>query len=94
MSDEISDMITRYKQLQVRKGTLDSNKVKIEAELAVRRRSLKEALDQCRELGLDPDDLDKQIKALKEVITVKLDLFEADLKTAEEQIKPMLAEIS
>ncbi len=94
MSEDINGLLNRYKTLQARRQTLAEHKIKLDAELIARKRSLKDALDECRSLGLDPDDLDKQISNLKETITVKLDLFEADLLTAEKQILPMIKEIS
>jgi len=93
MSNSVDQMTARYKELQAKRTTLVEAKIKIEAELASRRRALKEALDKCVSLGVAPDELDNHIIKLKEVIAVKLDLFEADLKTAEAHLKPMIQEI-
>jgi hypothetical protein len=87
------DLATKYKGLTERRDKLTANKLKLEAELNARKRALKEAIDQCRADGFNPDTLADDIEKLKEVIRVKMDIFEADLKTAEEQISPILKEI-
>ena len=86
-------MIAKYKKLQEKRTKLLDDKRRIEAELNARKRALKEALDACRAAGFNPDTLADDIKKLKEVLYVKLNVFEADLADAEEKMKPLLAEI-
>ena len=87
------DLMTKYKRLVEKRDSLLSNKMKIEAELNARKRSLKDALEACKADGFNPDTLTEDIKRLKEVLYVKLEMFEADLKSAEEQMAPILREI-
>lgn len=94
MTDVSQDeIIKRYKTLSQKRDQLLTDKIKIEAELSARKRSLKEAIDSCKSAGFNPDTLTEDIKKLKEVINVKLDIFEADLKNAEDIMKPMIKEI-
>jgi chaperonin cofactor prefoldin len=86
-------MIAKYKKLQEKRTKLLDDKRRIEAELNARKRALKDALDACRSAGFNPDTLAEDIKKLKEVLYVKLNVFEADLAAAEEKMKPLLAEI-
>jgi hypothetical protein len=93
MSDIAETLEAKHKRLTSKRDELMKSKMKIEAELSVRKRALREAMDECRKQGFDPDTLAEDIKKLKEVLSVKLDVFEADLVHAEEQMKPLLKEI-
>lgn len=88
-----NDIEKKYQELNSRRETLLASKLKIEAELAARKRALKEAMDECKKLGLNPDTLADDLKTMREVLNVKISVFEADLNSAEEAMKPLLKEI-
>lgn len=88
-----SDIEDRYKSLSSRREALASNVMKVNAELNARKRALKDAMEECKKAGFDPDKLAEEIKTMKEVLVVKMDIFEAELKAAEDQVRPMLREI-
>jgi chromosome segregation ATPase len=90
----IQELDARYQSLQKRREALMHSKLQIEAELSTRKRSLKEAMEECKKAGFNPDNLQEEIQRLKDVLTVKMDTFEADLDAAETAIKPMLREIA
>jgi chaperonin cofactor prefoldin len=83
----------KYKELSAKRETLVTNKMKVDAELAARKRALRDAMEECKKMGFNPDTLAEDIKKMKEVLNVKLSVFEADLVSAEEAIKPLLKEI-
>lgn len=89
----VEDMDTRYKKLLKRRDAVQQNKIRVEAELSARKRALKEAMEECKKAGFNPDDLPEEIARAKEVLSIKLDNFDADLVTAETIIEPMLKEI-
>ena len=89
----IEQLDTDYKALTSRREQLVQNKVRVEAELAARKRSLKEAMDECKKAGFDPNNLQEEIRKAKEVLSIKMDNFRAELEASEEIIKPMLREI-
>jgi len=93
MEKTSEEIISKHKELVAKREKLVSNKMKIEAELNSRKRALKEAIDACKAAGFNPDTLGDDIKKLKEILNVKLNVFEADLSTAEDLMKPMLKEI-
>jgi chromosome segregation ATPase len=88
-----AELENRYKELNQRRETLQQSKMRIEAELSSRKRELKNLMKQAEEAGFDPSNLKEDIKRLKQVLTVKLDTFQADLEAAERLIQPMLKEI-
>jgi hypothetical protein len=88
-----TDIETRYKALTARREVLAGNKMKLDAELDARKRALRTAMEDCKKAGWDPDTIADQIKKMKEVLVVKMDVFEADLQTAEDQVRPMMKEI-
>ena len=90
----VDDIERKFRDLSKRRNDLSSNINKIEAELAARKRQLKERMDACRSDGFDPSDLQNQLARNMQVLSVKLDVFEAELKDAESAVRPMLAEIS
>ena len=83
----------KYKKLLERRTNLQSNQVRIEAELSSRKRQLKETMNECRSQGFDPDTLEADTKRLREVVAVKLDTFAADIEASEEMMKPLLNEV-
>jgi hypothetical protein len=90
---ETQDYEAKYKELSTKRETLVTNKMKVDAELAARKRALRDAMEECKKMGFNPDTLAEDIKKMKEVLNVKLSVFEADLVSAEEAIKPLLKEI-
>ncbi len=93
MDIETEDIEARYKRLSTKRESLVASKMKLDAELAVRRKALRDAMEECKKQGFDPDTLAEDIKKMREVLVVKLNVFEADLLDVEEQIKPLLKEI-
>lgn len=91
--ENAEDIDVRYKRLTEKREALLTQKIKLDAELAARRKALKEIMEECKKNGFDPDTLSEDLKKMKEVLLVKLDVFEADLNDAESQIKPLLKEI-
>ena len=87
------EIIQKHKDLVAKREKLLTSKITIEAELNSRKRALKDAIEACKSAGYNPDTLAEDIKKLKEVLNVKLNVFEADLTTAEDLMKPMLKEI-
>lgn len=90
---ETDDLIKRYEKLTEEREGLLKNKMQLEAELTVRKRALKEVMDECRKAGFDPDNLAEELRKAKEVLALKLDIFESDLKAANEIIEPLMAEL-
>lgn len=89
---ESDDLIKRYEFLVGERDTLMKSKLQLEAELTVRKRVLKDVMDECRQAGYDPDNLADELRKAKEVLSLKLDIFESDLKAASEIINPLILE--
>lgn len=89
----MDDLETRYKSYLARRDVVVQNKLKIEAALSERKKNLKEAIDECKSLGYNPDTLAEDIKKLREVLVTKLSVCESDLQEVEVQLSPMLKEI-
>lgn len=89
----IGEVESVYKDLVQRRDILIQNKYKVEVELNARKRALKEAIDECKKAGFNPDNLIEDIKKTKEVLLTKMEVFSADLSEAENMMKPMLKEI-
>jgi len=87
---DIEEIETRYKDLVSRKDALSTNKVKVEAEHAALKRQLKDAMEEAKKAGFDPNNLQEEIRHAKEVLLLKMDNFAADLAEGETQIAPML----
>lgn len=90
---EIEDVTEQHRVLVARRDELDRNKGRVDAALTERKRRLKQLMDEAREAGLDPDNLDQEIRRRIEVIRVKHETIVAELAEAEKMIKPMLEEI-
>jgi hypothetical protein len=91
MSDNIEK---RWEELQERKNTILQNKAKVEAVLDSHKKALKEAIQECKDAGFNPDTLPEDIKKAEEVYSVKLDNYKADLDAAEKLLAPMVEAIS
>lgn len=91
--ESVQDLEVRYEALLVRSEELEKNKVRIEAELAARKRELRKLMQQAKDAGFDPDNLKEDIQRKQQVLAVKLDSFEADIAAGEQIIQPMLKEI-
>ena len=89
----MSDIESRSKSATARYNVLVTSQMKVEAEHEARKRALRSITDDCRKAGFNPDTIADEIKKMKEVISVKLDVFEADLTSAEDQIRPMMKDI-
>jgi len=87
---DIEDIEAKYKDLVARKDTLQANVTKVSTEHAVLKRQLKDAMEEAKKAGLDPNNLQEEIRRAKEVLLLKMDNFSADLTEGETQIAPML----
>lgn len=87
------DIETKYKSLAARQAKLASNKALLEGALTARKKALKDAMDEARKEGFNPDTLSDDIRRNKEVLALKIVTLEADIVSAEEIINPMLKEI-
>lgn len=92
-TESVRDLEERYKGLQERLASLKADKSTVEAELAARQRALKKSMDECRDAGFDPDNLQEEIRRAREVASVKLDTFEADIEAGEKIVRPLVEEI-
>ncbi len=90
---DIDDIVATYDNLITRRDAFSQNKVKIEAELSARKRSLKTVMDDTRKAGYDPDKVQEELQRAKEVVMVKMDVLNAELEEAENIIRPMLKEL-
>jgi DNA repair exonuclease SbcCD ATPase subunit len=90
---DIEVLEIKYKQLIKRKESLQKNKSDVSAELAARRRELQKLMDECKEMGFDPNNLGEEIRKHAEILSLKVDNFEADIDMAEKVLRPMLEEI-
>lgn len=90
---DIGELIARYERLVARQSALKENKSTIEAELAARQRNLKKIMDEVKEAGYDPDNLQEEILKNTQVVELKLDTFEAELEAGEKIVDPMLKKI-
>jgi chaperonin cofactor prefoldin len=93
MEDKMDDIETRYKDYATKREKVLQSKMKLEAALSERKKNLREAMEECKKMGYNPDTLAEDLKKMKEVLLVKLSVCEADLSAAEEQLAPMLKEI-
>ena len=89
----MDDLESRYKNYVAKRDSTVQNKLKIEAALAERKKNLREAMEECKNHGFNPDTLSDDVKKLKEILVVKLGVCESDLATADSQLSPMLKEI-
>jgi len=89
----MDDLDVRYKEYMAKRETVIKNKLKVEAALTERKKRLKEAIEECKSLGYDPETLVDDIKKLREVLITKLSVCESDLQEVETQLAPMLKEI-
>lgn len=83
----------RYKEITERIEKAKDGKMKVDAELNTRKRSLKEAMEEAKAAGFDPDSLPTDIQKTKEVLITKMDLIQNDLDRTEERLEPMLRSI-
>jgi hypothetical protein len=91
---KIENIEKRYKDVQTRLRAAQDNKTRIQTVHDIRKRELRDRIQECKDAGHNPDTLESDINDACEVIGIKLDNFEADLKVAEDLINPMLQEIS
>lgn len=91
---KIEDIERRFKDVQIRLRRAQDNKTKIQTVFDIRKKELRDEIQKCKDAGHNPDTLESDINDACEVISIKIDNFEADLKVAEDQIEPMLQEIS
>jgi len=87
------DIEIRYKKLSERRDQLKLDHGTVTAHLEARQKNLKKYMDECRELGFDPNNLETEIIRLRSIIELKMNTFEADLEAGEKIVKPMLEDI-
>lgn len=87
MAESLDD---RYKTLAKKRDVIQSQKQRVEHELASRKRALRESLEACKAAGFDPNTLEEDIRKSSEVLALKMDSFERDLTSAEEVLRPMI----
>lgn len=83
----------RYKDLVTRADAVNNAKIRLEAKRDSARSQLKEAMDEAKEAGLDPNNIEEEVQKAQQVLTIKLDNFQADVEAAEAIAKPMLKEL-
>lgn len=91
--ETLEELEVRHRRLLERASVLEKEKTTIEADLEAHKRSLRQYMDECRKAGFDPNNLQEEISKFMEVLSLKLDTFEADIKAGEEIVSPMLNEI-
>jgi hypothetical protein len=96
MSAQVSseDQELRFKRLSQEGAALEKDAALVEAQLEAHKTTLRNLMDECRnDLGVDPNDLPGEIRRMEEVLRIKLDTYESDIKAGQELISPMIAEI-
>lgn len=93
-SENIDELIAKHTRLTNDHKKLSNNVSTVNSELLVRKNELKRLMAEIREAGLDPNNLGSEVRRLREVLTVKLNNFESELKDANKIIDPMIREIN
>jgi hypothetical protein len=88
------DQESRFKRLSQEGAALEKDAALVEAQLEAHKTTLRNLMDECRnDLGVDPNDLPGEIRRMEEVLRLKLDTYESDIRAGQELIAPMIAEI-
>ena len=87
LDQQLSSLFSRLKKLNQSHST-------ILGILQAKRAELRKLMDETIALGYDPNNLDKEIKKLFEVLSLKIQNFEAEISKAEELLNPMLKEVN
>lgn len=93
LSGQVDEIIKTHKDLSARRDKIVENKNRIEAELKVARRELEKAMNEAREEGFDPNNLEEDLKREVEIITIKLNTVKTDIEIGEKIIEPILKNI-
>lgn len=93
LDNDVEELEQRFRTLKARREILINNVQSLTAEHNARKRSLKEALDEAKEKGFNPENMAEELRKCKEILSLKIDNFEADLSSGEDIVKPMLKEI-
>ncbi len=91
MADSIEK---QWEDLQAKRNSLLQAKTKIETILDAKKKDLREAIQECKDAGYNPDTLANDIKKAEEVCSLKLENYKADLDAAEKILTPMIESIS
>lgn len=94
MANNIDELAARHAGLLRDRQELVNNVTTIKAELSARKNSLKQVMDEAKEAGLDPNNLAADIRRDSEVVKVKLDAFESEIRDAKKLVDPMLKEMN
>jgi archaellum component FlaC len=87
------DIVNRYKKLVSQHKEVSDNYTLVNSELQARKNSLKRLMDEVREEGFDPNNLESEVRRMTEVVRVKLNTFSDEIETAKKIIDPMIKEI-
>ena len=90
----VEEIEAEYKRLNQRRDTITNDKMQVVAELGSTRRDLKATMEECRKANIDPDNIQEEIRRSREVLGIKMNTYEADIAAAENQLRPLLKEIS
>ena len=90
----IEELEVEYKLLNQRRDAIIQKKMQVEAELGSTRRDLKATMEECKKSNIDPDNIQEEIRRAREVLDLKISSYNADITAAENQLKPMMKEIS
>lgn len=95
MSDNksIEDLESTHALLTEKRESVQNSMNRVMASRDERKRLLKEAIEECRKAGFNPDTLPADIQHLKQVLITKMDIISAELVAAENILRPMLREI-
>jgi hypothetical protein len=93
MGQSIEDLEATYKDLVNRRSVLVQGKLRVDAELASRKRTLKDLMEEAKKAGFNPDDLPEEIRKAREILVTKMDIFSSDIKETEQIMKPLIQEI-
>lgn len=90
----IEQLEEEFRVANAERDRLLADKMRLEAELNTRKRQLAEELDQFRKEhpGIDPNNINEEIRRREEVVAVKLDVYKAEIAAAREAIDPILRE--
>ena len=82
----------RLEQAVQRRNELVSEKAKLEGRLEAAREDLASVEAECREKGVEPDDLDSTITKLTTRLETLVSKLEAEVSAADEALTPFLKE--
>jgi len=94
LKSEIERLESEWKNLQQRFQTFTDNKSKVTTVHEMRKKILRDRMQDCKNADLNPDTLEEDMRAACQVIDIKMENFKADLTAQEEILAPLLREIA